>query len=49
MKKAKLFAGIMLLSGAALTLAACGKSGSNANEASSAAKFQPKLLKMVVQ
>ncbi|AJY61301.1 peptide ABC transporter substrate-binding protein [Lactobacillus helveticus] len=39
MKKAKLFAGITLLSGAALTLAACGKLGSNANEASSAAKF----------
>ena len=39
MKKAKVFAGITLLSGAALTLAACGKSGSNANEASNAAKF----------
>ncbi len=39
MKKAKLFAGITLLSGAALTLAACGKSGSNANEASNVAKF----------
>ncbi|GFO98746.1 oligopeptide ABC transporter substrate-binding protein [Lactobacillus helveticus] len=39
MKKSKLFAGITLLSGVALTLAACGKSGSNANEASTAAKF----------
>ncbi|WP_308555338.1 oligopeptide ABC transporter substrate-binding protein [uncultured Lactobacillus sp.] len=40
MKKAKLFAGVTLLSGVALTLAACGKpSNSNANEASTAAKF----------
>ena len=40
MKKAKVFAGITLLSGVALTLAACGKpSNQNANEASTAAKF----------
>ena len=39
MKKAKLFASITLLSGAALTLAASGKSNSNSNEASTAAKF----------
>ena len=39
MKKAKLFAGITLLSGAALTLAACGKPDSHSNEASTAAKF----------
>ena len=40
MKKAKVFAGITLLSGVALTLAACGKSSNqNANEASTAAKF----------
>ena len=40
MKKAKVFAGITLLSGVALTLAACGKpSNQNANEASIDAKF----------
>ncbi len=39
MKKAKIFAGITLLSGVALTLAACGNSESNSNESSTAAKF----------
>ncbi len=40
MKKAKVFAGITLLSGVALTLAACGNSNrSNVNEAKNAAKF----------
>ncbi len=39
MKKAKIFAGITLLSGVALTLAACGNSESNSNESSTAVKF----------
>ncbi|CDF71561.1 oligopeptide ABC transporter substrate-binding protein [Lactobacillus acidophilus] len=39
MKNAKIFAGITLLSGVALTLAACGNSESNSNESSTAAKF----------
>lgn len=39
MKKAEIFAGITLLSGVALTLAACGNSESNSNESSTAAKF----------
>ena len=40
MKKAKLFAGITLLSSVALTLAACGKSESRSDESKTAAKFK---------
>lgn len=41
MKKAKILASITLLTGAALTLAACGNSGNrNANEAKTAARFK---------
>ena len=40
MKKAKLFAGITLLSGVALTLAACGKSESHSDESKTASKFK---------
>ena len=44
MKKAKLFAGITLLSGVALTLAACGKSESHSDESKTASKTNKKLL-----
>ena len=40
MKKAKLFAGITLLSSVALTLAACGKSESHSDESKTASKFK---------